>query len=169
MTIDLQPKHYKIELVPADPDSKDISYRVNEELTKCIRVSCLEHRNQFIALLKEAGYKEQVPGTIIKPVLQAIVIAGEAMRDDTLSNKKQITIREGLRDYRIGKVMLGCHKLNWACKRMITSVRHTALGEVTYQEMKDDGFNSYDELVLCLRQWYPDITENSPVTIVRWK
>jgi len=108
-------------------------------------------------------------GIQMKPVLQAIVIAGEKMRDDTLSNNKQITIREGHRDYKIGKVLLGCDKLNWACIRNIVSVRHTTLGEVTEQEMFDDGFKNYEELETCLRQWYPTINKQSEATVIRWE
>jgi len=105
----------------------------------------------------------------MKPVLQAIVIASEKMRDDTLAGKKLITIREGHRDYKPGKVLLGCPVLNWACMREIISVRHTTLGEITEREMKDDGFQDYAEMEDCLKQWYPQINNLSKATVTRWK
>ena len=101
--------------------------------------------------------------------MQAILIAGKKQRDDVLHNVKRITIREGHRDYSPGSAMLGCHILNWAIIRKIISVEHQLLADVTEQEYKDDGFNTLFELADGLRKYYPDISLNSPVTIVRWE
>lgn len=104
----------------------------------------------------------------MKRPLQAILIAGESQRDEVLANKKSITIRTGHRDYKQGTVILCCHLINWATMRNITDVRMTTLQNVTEQEWLDDGFESQSEMVTELRKYYPDITLDSDVTVVRW-
>lgn len=106
----------------------------------------------------------------MKKPLQAIVIAGEKMRDDTFSGKKKITIREGHRAYEIGPVLLGCPILNWAKSAAIISVIHTTLGQVSKQDLMDDyGSDLHEDAIKILSQWYPKIGMNSEVTVVRWK
>ena len=108
-------------------------------------------------------------GKMKKP-LQAILIAGEQMRDDTLSGKKKITIREGHRDYEKGPVLLGCHILNWAKMAEITSVKHTILRDISEKDLIDDfGSPSHFMASKTLSQWYPNINLDSAVTVVRWK
>lgn len=101
--------------------------------------------------------------------LQAILIAGEKMKEEVLNDTKLITIREGHRDYTEGPVLIGCNKLNWATMRHITSVRYTTLQEVTRDEYMADGFETKSELLTVLSKFYPDINWESPVTIITWK
>ena len=105
----------------------------------------------------------------MKRALQGILMAGETMRDAVLADTKKITIREGHRDYTIGPVLIGCHYLNWAVFRIIIHVRHTTLGEVTRGECLADGCNSLEELLRMLQQFYPDLTLESKVTVIRWR
>ena len=105
----------------------------------------------------------------MKRALQAILIAGECMRMETLANIKKITIREWHRDYSKGPVLLGCHELNWATLRHIVDVRHTTLGEVTKEEYEADGFDAKSELLIGLSQFYPEINWDSEVTVIRWE
>ena len=105
----------------------------------------------------------------MKRALQAILIAGEEMRDDTINGIKNITIREGHRDYTPGKVLLGCHILNWAVMREIISVRHTTIREVKKEEYFLDDFRSREDMLDGLRKYYPDLTMDSPVTVIQWK
>jgi hypothetical protein len=105
----------------------------------------------------------------MKRALQALLIAGEKMRDEVLADKKRITIREGHRDYTTGPVMLGCHILSWATLRTITSVVYCTMAEVTKEEYQSDGFESRDDLLVGLKEFYPNIRWDSPVTVVRWE
>jgi hypothetical protein len=104
----------------------------------------------------------------MKRALQGLLIAGESMKNDTLSGEKCITIREGHRDYTLGPVLIGCHILNWATLKTITSVKYTTLGEVTQEEWEADGTSSLEELKAMLRAFYPDIDYNSEVTVICW-
>lgn len=106
----------------------------------------------------------------MRPPLQALLIAGEEAHMAVLDGTKKITIREGHRDYVAGKpVILCCHVLNWASMRQVTSVRHTTLKEVTWEEMCADGFGNYDHMEREMRRFYHDIGPDSPVTVVAWE
>ena len=101
--------------------------------------------------------------------LQGILIAGEQGRDDVLSGKKQITIRQGYRDYSNGPTLIGCHILNWATLKQITSVHYALFKNITLKELQDDGFQNHDEALDRLHRWYPDLTIDSEMTIIRWE
>lgn len=104
-----------------------------------------------------------------KQPLYALLIAPDhETRRSILYGGKCISIREGNRDYRPGPVMICCHLEPWAVMADITSVRHCALAEVTEEEYEADGFWSHDELLAGLRQYYPNINLDSPVTVIRW-
>lgn len=89
--------------------------------------------------------------------------------------EKCITIRKGWRDYHHSeKVVLyraGVKENDpgWAIMARITSVRHYALKEVPIQDLKDDGMATLEDAVKCLKSFYPDITEDWPVTVIRWE
>lgn len=100
--------------------------------------------------------------------MQGILMATEQMRDDTLSGKKRITIREGWRDYTEGSVLIGCPSLGWAYTATITSVKHTIVEALSPEELLDDGFQTMEDAIACLSQWYPEIGSDSAVTVIRW-
>jgi hypothetical protein len=110
-----------------------------------------------------------VPTPVFKKPLQAILIAGEDGRDAVLNGTKKITIREGLRDYKEGNVLIGCHELGWAVGKKITKVQWKKLGEVTIEEMRADNFNGIEDMIVGMRRFYPEMDIDSPVTIIEWE
>ncbi|HTK60316.1 MAG TPA: ASCH domain-containing protein [Candidatus Baltobacteraceae bacterium] len=106
----------------------------------------------------------------MKQPLTALLIApDEGMRYDIETGQKTITIREGHRDYRAGQaVMLSCHLVPWAVQADITDVKHCVLREVTEDEWRDDGFVSQDDLLTQMHRFYPALTLDSAVTVIRW-
>ena len=104
-----------------------------------------------------------------KRALQALLIAGTAGRDAVLDGFKNITIREGYRNYTPGPVMIGCHILSWAVLKEITRVEWKLLKDVTEPEMLADGFNSLDDVLVGLRRFYPEIGLDSSITVIEWK
>ncbi len=108
--------------------------------------------------------------TDTRPGLLALLVApDEAMRFYILAEIKQITIREGWRDYQVGRpVMLCCEKEPWCVMADIVEVRHCTLSGVTYKEMAADGFQTYEDLIEGMRHFYPDMNLDSPVTVIRW-
>jgi len=101
--------------------------------------------------------------------MQAILIAGTKMKEDVLYGRKKITIREGHKDYTGGPVLIGCDLLNWATRKKIISVRYTTVGEVTNKECMDDGIGANLNLMIELQKYYPNLTMDSPVTVIRWE
>ena len=84
--------------------------------------------------------------------------------------KKQISVREGLRDYVPGKLIIYTFKDSCISIQVdITNVRHTTLAEITPEEMLADGYNSTEEMLNDLKShYYPDITLDSPMTVISW-
>ena len=105
----------------------------------------------------------------MKNPLYALLVAPiPNMRYDILHGTKKISIREGHRDYRMGKVMLCCHLEPWAVMADITDVRHTTLNEVAEDEYKADGFTNKQDMLNGMQRFYPTMTMDSPVTVIRW-
>jgi hypothetical protein len=104
----------------------------------------------------------------MKRALQGLLVAGPDLRDKVRQDKKLITIREGHRDYSTGPVLIGCPILDWVEVRVIDEVRHTTLDMVTEEEFNADGFKDQEDMLDSLIEYYPDLTMESEVTIIRW-
>lgn len=105
----------------------------------------------------------------MKRATQALLSASDwVMRKNIATAFKQITIREGHRDYTPGLMALYCPDEPWTVHAEITSVRHCLLSEVTKGERRADGFTSCASLLVSMRRFYLNLTLNSPVTVIRW-
>ncbi len=103
-----------------------------------------------------------------RPVV-GLLIAGEEAKKAVVEGWKTVTIREGHRDYQVGdRLMLGCQWLSWMVFAEVTYVRHSLASEVSEEDLRDDGYASHDEMAEDLRQFYPNFTLDSLVTVVRW-
>lgn len=89
---------------------------------------------------------------------------------DVLSGKKRITIRYGRSyDVRPGNIVFLAVRGKPIARAKITHVYVKKLRELSEHEIKMEGFKSLNALIKHLRRIYPDITPDSPVTIIRWK
>lgn len=109
----------------------------------------------------------------VKPPLVALLMA-DCFLEQIFSETKKITIREGMRDYKAGQKVVLCkcgneEDVGWARMATITEVSMCALRDVDIEDLNDDGMKDLDDAVQCLRDFYPDITEESLVTIIRWE
>lgn len=104
----------------------------------------------------------------LKPPLQCLLLS-EGLVDCAMNGEKKITIREGHRNYKPGKVIVSCPAIYWSMEMQIASVRHTTLNEVTEEEYTDDGFVSRTDLFEGLKAYYPDLDLCSPVTVISFK
>ncbi len=103
------------------------------------------------------------------PLVALLVADDPKMREKIANGEKTLTIREGFRDYRPGQtVMLCCHLEPWAVMADITEVRHCQVKELTEEEARADGQENLKELFKALRNYYPRLTGDSFVTIIRW-
>jgi len=106
----------------------------------------------------------------LRPPLYALLISPDReSRRAILEERKQITIREGWRDYRPDRpVMICCQIEPWAVMADIVEVRHCSLAEVTREEFEADGYATPREMLESLREFYPHLDWTSPVTVIRW-
>ena len=102
------------------------------------------------------------------PLYALLVAPDDQMRLAIVRKDKKISIREGHRDYQIGPVMLCCHLEPWAVMADITNVRHCTLKEVTKKEYVADEVNNRQKLLELMKKFYPHMTIDSPVTVIRW-
>jgi hypothetical protein len=108
-------------------------------------------------------------GGFMKQALQAILISPNLqVRLDIMLGRKRITIREGHRDYKVGPVIICCHIDPWIVLTKITDVRLTTLSEVTQEELEDDGYTDHRSMLEDLKKYYPEISPDSPVTVIVW-
>lgn len=91
------------------------------------------------------------------------------MRLNLLLGIKEISIREGHRDYKPGPGVICDPTDSFVVGVTFTNIVHKTLGEVTEEEWLADGFTGQEDLLSGMREYYPNIELNSPVTILFWK
>jgi len=86
------------------------------------------------------------------------------------SGVKSQTIREGARVITVGEPVEFTDPNGKALdhQRMVTGARITSLKYVTESEARLDGFQDCENLYQGLKQFYPDITPDSVVTVIRF-
>ncbi len=106
----------------------------------------------------------------MKNPLYGLLIADDAqMRFNLITGVKRISIREGHRDYKNGPMLIGDPENSFFIVMVdITEVKHLLLSDVTLEEWEADGFVSQEDMLTQLKQFYPKITLDSPVTILLW-
>jgi hypothetical protein len=103
-----------------------------------------------------------------RPVVGLLIQGSDAL-NAVARGRKTITIREGHRDYQTGdRLMLGCPWLNWMLFAEVAYVRHSLAAKVLPEDLADAGYSSHEHMVEDLRRFYPNLTLESPVTVVRW-
>ena len=102
----------------------------------------------------------------LQKTLQALLVADDLI-ESVVNGEKQISIREGHRGYREDRVLIGSIESLCALKE-ITEVRFTRFKRLTLEELADDGFETHEEALEALREYYPKLTEDSAVTVIRW-
>lgn len=106
--------------------------------------------------------------TKLKAPLVAILLAEELI-DATESGLKVQTVREGHRDYKTGKVVFACPEVAWSMIKEITDVKHTTPRTCAVADYKDEGWSSRKNMIEDLKRFYPDLTMDSPITVIRFK
>jgi len=95
----------------------------------------------------------------------------ESFMEAVHEGHKLVTIREGHRDYKNGdRLMILCAQDSFLPLRaVVTGVIHTTLGSVDESDRRSDMFDTVDDLLAGMRQFYPSIEKTSPVTVIRWR
>lgn len=100
--------------------------------------------------------------------LTALLLAEELI-EDTESGHKTVTIRQGHRDYQPGKVIFACPEVGWSTAKEITEVKHTTPRCCEKQDYRDEGWKSRKNMVEDIQRFYPKLTMDSQITVIRFK
>lgn len=107
--------------------------------------------------------------TTLKRPLAAILFAPQ-FHAAIENGEKQITIREGRRDYQVGEtVMLCCHVAGWCRMGTVTGVGFAELRDVPIESLQADGFSGYEDALVVMNQFYPELTLDSVVTVINFE
>jgi|ERR1019366_1326751 hypothetical protein len=93
------------------------------------------------------------------------IALSSAMGDLVKIGDKEITIREGKRDYPLGPAVFTIEDGS-ELSINITSVDHITVNQLTYLDAIADGFENAADLRKGLLHLYPDLTPSSEVTVI---
>jgi hypothetical protein len=85
------------------------------------------------------------------------------------SGEKQISIRRGKQTYKPGQRIIGRCSGEEGIPLEVTECKQLPLREVPPQDLKDDGFQSAEDVLTFFRRWYGDMNLDSTVTVVRFR
>lgn len=84
--------------------------------------------------------------------------------DAVRRGKKCSTIRAGRRNFKAGPLTLQSDFDTLTVQ--VTEVIYKKLGELTHDDAQTDGFATLEELRATLKKFYPNLHENSSVTLI---
>jgi ASC-1-like (ASCH) protein len=84
-----------------------------------------------------------------------------------LSGNKTSTVRLGRRSYGLGEARIVSREIEIPIE--ITNVSHTKMSLLNEEDARSEGYRCVRDLVLALRRFYPQIDDDSDVTIVRFR
>lgn len=85
------------------------------------------------------------------------------------AGSKSSTVRKGERDVRAYESLILTDGSNNDITVRVTDVKIKRLDELTETEARRDGFESIQDLIEGLKEFYPNITLQDPVTIIGFK
>lgn len=88
-----------------------------------------------------------------------------------LNQNDSVTIRRGWRAISTGPLVFIPTMVNTTFDQKevyVFGVELMAVWEVSDKDCLKDGCNNWEELLELLREFYPDMTQNDPVTVVRF-
>jgi len=86
--------------------------------------------------------------------------------DLVLRGKKLSTVRKGLRDYTLGDVLLETDPSRYTIHGTITKIELKKLSDLTDSDAKKEGYDSINSLLERVKQIYPEIQDDSEITVV---
>lgn len=85
------------------------------------------------------------------------------------SRRKKATIRTGHRDIALGPLIFEAVNGRYADEEVeVVCVTYTIYKNLTDAHAKLDGCTAADEIRAALKQFYPDLIDSSPVTVVEF-
>jgi len=103
------------------------------------------------------------------PTPTQILKLADDLIPDLLSELKVVTIRTGYRDIKPGPLTFKSVSGKDIVPVIVISVTYKLLRDLTEAEYKADGFASFEDVLPCMRTFYPTITLDSPVTVITYR
>lgn len=99
--------------------------------------------------------------------LQKLILAEDIY--DMLKKGKETTIRKGRRDIALGKLLF--ESIDEKRYRMVNvlMVYYCKLSNVFISDVTNDGFKNHNDMWYQMKRFYPDITFDSEVTVIKFK
>ena len=99
--------------------------------------------------------------------MQKLLLAEDGF--DQLNEGKNITIRKGIRDIKLGKLVFESTKKKRIKIVNVYRVSYCQLDFVTSTELEKDGFKSPTDMLNEMKSFYPNLKPESKVTVIRFR
>lgn len=87
---------------------------------------------------------------------------------DTLATGKATTIRKGRINIELGELLFESTKAKRKEIVFVKMVYFCLLGDVLLDDLSNDGFKDQDDMCLKMKRFYPEITLESEVTVIKF-
>ncbi|PKR81922.1 hypothetical protein CW751_00880 [Brumimicrobium salinarum] len=87
---------------------------------------------------------------------------------DALENGKLTTIRKGRRDITLGKLLFESTVEGRQKIVDVVTVYYSRLENVNIEDLENDGFKDHHDMWKKMQRFYPDITLEDEVTVIRF-
>lgn len=82
--------------------------------------------------------------------------------------EKRVTIRKGRKNYPIGHACFISAELGRIAEIKIIRIEYVKLGNIYEIDIKDDGFKDWNDAFNGLKQYYPDLSWDDELTVVKF-
>lgn len=104
----------------------------------------------------------------LRPPLQALIFVADLV-PQIKTGEKRNTVREGHREYKEGSVLLGAPEANWCAMKTIVTVTHTSIAKMKRADYLHQGWKDREQVLADMQGYYPQLTMESPITVIWWK
>lgn len=99
-----------------------------------------------------------------------LIRSDDELRQDIVSGKITVAIRKGYRNYRPNhELMLCCHHEPWAVLADIVEISYLYPYAISQYAIEAAGYRTMEEMACKLKECYPDLDKDTPLTVIRWQ
>lgn len=105
-----------------------------------------------------------------QPMFALLVRPDEDLRKDIISGRVTVAIRKGYRNYAPNhELMLCCHCESWVVLADIVEVSLLRQYAISQKDIEAAGYHTREEMARKLKEYYPDLDWDTPLTVIRWE
>lgn len=120
----------------------------------------------FIFFKKEVTIENQFNETVA-----LLVPRDNKLRQDIISGKVTIAIRKGHCDYMSGQQLVLCCHLDepWTVLADIVTAHYLYRYSILQDTIEAAGYRTREEMEIKLKEYYPDLNLDTPLTVIQWQ